>query len=216
MKSMHWLVVGTFLVAMSTLCTQASYAQRSKGKSTTATSKGGRDDNGSRDSEESGSRLSRGSEAVSSKTANVFIHPLQLAVSSFNIITLSVDYKVAKFVTVGLDYVSQSGPTSLGPDYTASNSGGSIRADVYLNGRALTSSFVAQLNYYLLNINTIYRGESVGTETSNGPGVMFGWRWFWSDPGESGLNVGLLLGASNLSNESEPTPKLRVEFGYAF
>lgn len=160
---------------------------------------------------------------VALKTVNVFIQPLDMILTGLQDITLSADVRVARFVTLGADYRTSTGKSSL-IEYFASNTpltGIRVRGDVYLNGRAFTSSFVAQLNYQFLSIKRTSVSGSEEALDISGPGVMLGWKWFWTDPGESGLNLGLLLGAGSLSgkNSTEYLDKVlldvRVEFGYA-
>lgn len=162
-------------------------------------------------------------DGVALKTVSVFIHPLDLILTGLQDVTLSADVRVARFVTLGADYRTSTGKSSL-IEYFASNTpltGIRVRGDVYLNGRAFTSSFVAQLNYQFLSIKRTSVSGSEEALDISGPGVMLGWKWFWTDPGESGLNLGLLLGAGSLSgkNSTEYLDKVlldvRVEFGYA-
>lgn len=162
-------------------------------------------------------------DGVALKTVNVFIQPLDLILTGLQDVTLSADVRVARFVTLGADYRTSTGKSSL-IEYFASNTpltGIRVRGDVYLNGRAFTSSFVAQLNYQFLSIKRTSVSGSEEALDISGPGVMLGWKWFWTDPGESGLNLGLLLGAGSLSgkNSTEYLDKVlldvRVEFGYA-
>lgn len=225
MKSIRICFLIAFISVLQLINTQAALAQTAKAKSRTSKPPAKEDDTKStRESRDANNPFSPSSANPSPNSVNVFVHPLELVLSDFKTITLSCDFRVARFVTLGADYLSMTLPTggsTAGLDNTGSLRGGRLRADAYLNGRAFTSSFVAQLNYniYTIGYENFNRPESVGV---SGPGVMFGWRWFWGDPGESGLNVGLMLGAYILRGESGTKsvssiiPDGRLEFGIAF
>ena len=215
MKSMHWFAFCLVMIVSFSLSAQNSYAQRGKGKSESTLKPVRQLEKTATETEDSSSRETHSRQDASLKSVNVFIHPLALAISKFEDLTLSIDVRFAKFATVGVDYSRYS--TSSGTfERHERASGGRLRVDVYLNGRAFTSSFVAQLNYTFLNVEVpIFRGGNKSVSAS-GPGLMFGGRWFWTDPGNFGLNVGLLLGASKLDGIIDANNEIRIELGCAF
>ena len=220
------LALSSMLVISLVFSAHVSYAQSGKTKNSATKPVAKDDDNKeSKKTSNSSNRSGEKSDTPALKAANIFIQPLDLVISKLHDVTFSFDIRVARFVTVGLDYRTITGSTGNAvttlPEGTSIN-GARLRADAYLNGRAFTSSFVAQLNYTFYNLKRLnYFGdeESLGI---SGPGIMFGWRWFWTDPGESGLNVGLLLGAYTLSGENTTQTVNsalldgRLEFGFAF
>lgn len=189
MVGMRWKMVCAVLVMAIAFQVQEMHAQSSKGKNSTA--KTAKEDD-KRESEKSDSAPKRSSDkedVPSLKTANIFIQPIDLVVSKLHDVTFSLDVRVARFVTVGADYRSITGSTSNAvtalPEGTSIN-GARLRADAYLNGRAFTSSFVAQLNYSFYSLKReSYFGE-VESFGVSGPGVMFGWKWFWTVPERRG------------------------------
>lgn len=225
MVGMRWKIVCAVLVLTIAIQVQEMHAQSSKGKNSTAKTAKEDDKRESKKSDSAPKRSSDREDVPSLKTANIFIQPIDLVVSKLHDVTFSVDVRVARFVTVGLDYRSITGSTSNAVTALpegASINGARLRADAYLNGKAFTSSFVAQFNYSFYNLkreNYFGELESLGV---SGPGVMFGWKWFWTDPGESGLNIGLMLGAYSLSGENATQTVNsalldgRIEFGFAF
>jgi hypothetical protein len=225
MVDMRWKMVCAVLVMTIAFHVQAVHAQSSKGKTSTSKTTKDEDKKESKKSDSAPKRSSDKDDVPKLKVANVFIQPIDLVVSKLHDVTFSLDVRVARFVTVGADYRSITGSTSNAvtalPEGTSIN-GARLRADAYLNGRAFTSSFVAQLNYSFYSLKReSYFGE-VESFGVSGPGVMFGWKWFWTDPGESGLNVGLMLGAYNLSGENATQTVNstlldgRIELGFAF
>lgn len=207
----RWQLMCALAMAVLVISVEGAYAKTSIGQmNTTMTSASAQDQTPTVDQ--------------SPKTINVIAHPLDLILTGLQDITLSADVRVARFLTLGVDYRISTGESLL-LEYFASNTpltGFRIRGDAYLNGRAFTSSVVAQLNYQFLSITrTSISGNTEALEIA-GPGVMLGWRWFWTDPGESGLNLGLMAGAGALSgeNSNERLDKvlldLRVELGIAF
>lgn len=224
MVGMRWKMVCAVLVMTIAFQVQEMHAQSSKGKNSTAKTSKEDDKRESKKSDGAPKRSSDKEDVPSLKTANIFIQPIDLVISKLHDVTFSFDVRVARFVTLGFDYRTVTGSTEDALIYLPkgkSLNGMRLRADAYLNGRAFTTSFVAQFNYSFYRLTeTSYPGYDE-TSTVSGPGVLFGWRWFWSEPGESGLNVGLLLGAYNLDGENyrglnTMMPDLRLELGYAF
>jgi hypothetical protein len=219
------LTLSSILVVSLVFSAHVSFAQSGKTKNSATKPIAKDDDNKeSKKTSNSSNRSGEKAEAPPLKSANIFIQPLDIVASKFQDLTFSFDVRVARFVTVGFDYRTIAGSTEDALLYLPKGNslrGMRLRADAYLNGRAFTTSFVAQFNYSFYRLQeTVYQGIEETTSVS-GPGVMFGWRWFWSEPGESGLNVGLLLGVYNVDGENyrglnTTMPDLRLEVGYAF
>jgi len=158
---------------------------------------------------------------------NAYCSPVEIVLSGFSDIDFGLDYKIAEFMTVGIGYRSKSG-TSSGliaeiPQGT-SLSAFRIQAEAYTAGSAFKSSFVVQLKH-TWNTFSDQRTAYTSSYALNGLGALVGWRWFWTDPGEIGLNVSLLAGGSRLTVSEVSTdqavgagvvPELRVDLGYAF
>lgn len=155
---------------------------------------------------------------------NIYCSPVDLVLSRLSDIDLGVDYKIAEFITGGIGYRNKSGTGSglvyelpLGSGLSAFR----VQSELYTSGHAYKSSFVVQLKYTWYSLT---RNSSVLPYSFQGPGALLGWRWFWTDPGESGLNVSLLAGGETLSvaNNSKNVllvglvPQIRIDLGYAF
>lgn len=158
---------------------------------------------------------------------NAYCSPVDIVLSGFSDIDLGLDYKVAEFMTVGIGYRGKSG-TSSGiiaeiPQGTSLRAF-RIQADLYTAGTAFKSSFAVQLKH-TWNTFTDARDIYTSTYSMNGFGALIGWRWFWTDPGEIGLNVSILGGGSRLTVTEVGgsgavvegvVPELRIDLGYVF
>lgn len=224
MLVMRWTSMCVVVLMIVAFQVQDLYAQNIKTEYSAAKTAKADDKRESKKSDGAPKRSSDRDDVLSLKTVNVFVHPLDLILTGLQDVTLSADVRVARFLTLGVDYRTSTGKSLL-LEYYASNTpltGVRLRGDAYLNGRAFTSSVVAQLNYQFLSIQR--KSISGKTEVLEiaGPGVMLGWKWFWTDPGESGLNLGMMAGAGALrgENSTERLDKVlldvRVELGLAF
>lgn len=225
---MRWTSMCVVVLMIASFQVHDLYAQNIKSQNSTAKTAKEDDKRESTKSDGAPKRSSDKDDVPKLKAVNIFIQPIGLVISKEEDVTIGVDVRVVRFVTVGFDCRYMTGSTSNAvtalPEGTFIN-GARLRAEAYFNGKAFTSSFVAQLNYsfYSLKRDSYSRLTSeLGSLDVSGPGVMFGWKWFWTDPGEFGLNVGLMLGAYVLRGENSMQSfnstllDGRCELGFAF
>ncbi len=160
---------------------------------------------------------------------NITIDPLTLVFSDFNDIEVGFDYKISRFATLGVGYRSRSGSdggslNSYDLDPGESLSSFRFQAEIYTRGEAFRDSYVVQIKYTANQIKAIDSWGDVVSASANGFGTLAGWRWFWTDPGQLGMNAGILGGLSRYAITEDGGSsrtglivyELRAEFGYAF
>lgn len=176
-------------------------------------------------------RMPNGGLVEQSPRFNLYLNPLVLIVSQFKGVDVGLDYKVADYITVGVGLRTAnwlSGINDDVADYTSERSF-RLQAEAYTGGSVFRSSFVVQAKAGLSRLEP-YR--EVGTKPYDVPfeifslGALIGHRWFWTDPGEPGINLAI-LGGANVYFLNVPyvetsavgpvaIPELRVDVGYTF
>jgi hypothetical protein len=176
----------------------------------------------------------------SNKEINLYLRPLNIAFSQGNEVDIGVDYPIHQRFTIGaaFRYKRNEVNTSVDPyiygDFVGYGTGigTRIQTEYYITDDVFNDSWVVNVNYSLHSVSIVAepgsnRIVSDRASLQGGFGLLAGYRYFWSNYGQTGLNLGLLggfgsEGAVTIESTQDgyliqgvvpKTPVLRIDLG---
>lgn len=125
---------------------------------------------------------------------NIYIRPLDIAISGGGEIELGAEVPITSWMSGGIALRHFRGL------------GVRLQTELYFTNQVFNDSWVLNVHYTAANIS--------------GPGILAGYRFFWAEYGQSGINLGILAGPSSEGDSGEYYDRspiiFRVDFGVVF